>query len=240
MRNILILLALFNTLKASFYDRAMEGRYYYQEHEEEEETEITEETTLQELSTFKQKFEKAKALAVMVPTYENISNYLTLQNQVVQNAEKFSQIWATILLENAFLSDQLNNPTASFAISARKSLDYRNINRLLEQSKESHVLLFAFDSKNPYSQISADMVREFEYETNWKTIGISIDGGTLPQFPQPRFSTDRGVSLKIEATPSYIVVNPEKDQALPVGFGAISISQLKENIYKQLKDRKDP
>jgi len=173
----------------------------------------------------------------MAPTYKNIQNYLKIQKQAVQNSEKFAKIWETIILENAYLSDQLKNPSASFAVTARKNLKYQRIDQFLEKHKKDHVLLFAFDSTDPFSSIAAEMVKEFEEETKWKVVGISLDGGVIPHFPTTRYSTDHGEVLGIESSTSFIVVNPEKDYSEKVGFGAISISQLKENIYKQLIKR---
>lgn len=226
-------------LQASFYDRGIEGRYYYQDLKKppKEKEKITRENALQELNLFKERFETTKALAVMDPTYENIISYLKLQKQVVENSEKFSQIWETILLENALLNDQLLNPTASFAISARKNLEYQNIDNLIEILGKDHILLFVFNSKEPFSQITAEMAKEFEEETRWQVIGVSLDQGTLPQFPHPRYSTDQGQSLGVNGSPAFIVVNPKSDYSVQVGFGAISLSQLKENIYKQFSKR---
>ncbi|NGX50737.1 MAG: hypothetical protein K1060chlam2_00587 [Chlamydiae bacterium] len=240
MRRLLIPCIIFlNVLHAGFYDRGLEGRYYYQERKEEteEKEEITKENALSQLRIFQEKFQAAKALAVMDPTYENITIYLRIQKQVVENSEKFAKIWEVILLEDAQLSDQLLNPTASFAVAARKNLAYQRIDQFIEKNKKDHLLLFVFDSTDPLSLIAAEMAKEFEEETTWKVIGVSLDGGSIPQFPSPRYSTDKGEALGVMVAPAFIVACPEKEYSEKVGFGAISISQLKENIYKQLSKR---
>ena len=97
MRSLIFLsIFFFNFLQASFYDRAMEGRYWYDEEEslEEEKPVITKENAAEELIKVREKLDTAKALAILAPTKQNIRHYMILQKEVVENAENFSQVWA--------------------------------------------------------------------------------------------------------------------------------------------------
>lgn len=229
----------FSSLKASFYERAMEGRYWYDEKDpkkEEEQPHITEDNAIEELHNLRQKVDKAKALAVLVPSRVNVKHYMLLQQQLVKQSELFAKAWEKILLEDATLSGQLTNPTSQYAVNARKALQYQEINALLEKSKSKHILLFIYDSRETFSQIAGEMMTAFIEDTGWEVIAVSVDQGNLPQFPDSKIAADQGKALGIEATPSYVVINKQTEQVIHVGFGALSVSQLKENIYVQLKE----
>lgn len=239
LRFLAISFLCFSSLTASFYERAMEGRYWYDEKDQEKEETpipITEENAIEELHFLRHKVDTAKALAVLVPTQTNVKHYMLLQQQLVKQSEVFAKTWEKILLEDATLSGQLTNPTAQYAVNARKALQYEEINTILEKSKSKHLLLFVYDSREKFSQIAGEMMIAFIEDTGWKVIGVSIDPGNLPEFPHSKIAADQGKALGITATPSYVVVNKETEEVIHVGFGALSVSQLKENIYIQLKE----
>ncbi len=219
----------------------MEGRYWYNEKDGENELKdspISKENALEELQNLRQKIDTAKALAVLVPTQINVKHYMLMQQQLVKQSEAFAKTWEKILLEDATLSGQLTNPTAQYAVNARKILQYEEINTILEREKAKHLLLFIYDSREKFSQIAGEMMIAFIEDTGWEVIGVSIDQGNLPEFPNSKIVADQGKALGITATPSYVVVNKETEEVTHVGFGALSVSQLKENIFIQLREEK--
>ena len=240
MRSLILLsssLLLFSSLNASFYDRSMEGRYWYAEKQEDRDTkaQITEENAVEELQLFRHRVDRAKALAVLAPTKDNVKHYMILQQQLVNHSENFSKTWEKLLLEEASLNGQLSNPTAQYAINARKDLEYEKIDTLLEENRTKLFLLFVYDSREKFSQIAGQMMKNFMEDTNWEVLGVSVDQGNLPEFPHSKIAADQGEALGITSTPSYVVINKEAEEVIHVGFGALSVSQLKENIYIQLK-----
>jgi len=228
-------------LNAGFYDRAMEGRYWYDERINDEaeiskeNKNISEDNALEYLLELKQKFETTKALAVLQPNRENLLKYMTIQNKLVMNAEKFAKVWQQILLENPLLNDELTNPTAQYAIQARKAAQYMEIEAFLNSAREKHVLLFVYDSSKKLSQAAGEMVQDFAADTHWQIVPITVDGKDLSEFPNSKILADQGLALGLKDTPAYIIGNLDNETIQHVGFGAISVSRLKENIYIQLK-----
>jgi len=224
-----------------FYERSLEGWYWYQEiGTDPEKREIPEEVALATLHTFKATFTRAVEVATAYPTRKNVKKVMELQQKSIQTAEKFAALWAQLLLANSHLNGQLDNPTSYYGIEAREKLEAQQIETLIAQEKEKYALLFFFDSQNPFSQAAAQMTKNFEENTGWQVLGISLDGGPLPQYPKPRRSTDGGKILGIDTAPAYLLLNAEKNLSFPVGFGAISVEQLKKNIYKQLHSKAHP
>jgi len=234
-------LLLCHCLQASFYDRSMEGRYWYDEKIKEEEDQtstltITEENAVEQLQILRQKVDTAKALAVLAPTRPHVRHYMTLQKHLMTSAETFSNVWEKILLEDAHLSGQLSNPTAEYATAARKAMQYEKIDATLEKHRSKHMLLFVYDSREKFSQIAGQMMTAFIEDTKWEVIGVSVDQGNLSEFPNSKIAADQGKAIGVAATPSYVIINKETEEVIHAGFGALSVSQLKENIYTQLKE----
>ena len=217
-----------------FYDRYLEGWYWYQTLEGEKEEEVPEEVAVKILETYQQTFERALKVATASPTKKNIKAVMELQQKSAKNAEKFADVWGQILLENPELNGQLSNPTSYYGIATKEEVASQNIRNLILEAKETYTLLFFFKSNDPFSQAAAQMVRAFKENTGWNVVAISLDGGVLPEFPKPRFSKDEGKILGIDVAPAYMIVNPKENLSLPVGYGTISVQSLKQNIFDQL------
>ena len=238
-RLIPVILAFSSIAYGGFYDRSMEGFYWYDDPKLDEEEmstdDISEENALIYLQEIKVKFESAKALAVLKPNRDNLLKYLTMQNALVENAEKFSKVWQQLLLEVPSLNGEIEHPTAQYAIESRKAHKYLEIEETLNKARENHVLMFVYDSTKNYSQIAGSMIEAFQADTGWTIVPITVDGNDLPGFPGSKVLADQGIALGLQDTPAYIIGNIPNETIKHVGFGAIAISKLKENIYKQLK-----
>jgi conjugal transfer pilus assembly protein TraF len=60
---------------------------------------------------------------------------------------------------------------------------------------------------------------------------ISLDGGTLPDYPNPRYDLAVAGELAVESVPSLYLVNPTQRKIILVATGLISADELKERIY---------
>jgi conjugal transfer pilus assembly protein TraF len=60
---------------------------------------------------------------------------------------------------------------------------------------------------------------------------VSLDGGTLPDFPHPRTDTRVAADLGVSTVPSLFLVDPRKRNVIPVGSGVMSAEELADRIY---------
>ena len=237
---IVAILVLFSmSLHAGFYDRSMEGFYWYDEtedqfKEEERQTKITADNAQEELALLQQRFKTAIALALLSPSKKNVQDYMVLQGKIVGLSETFSEVWQKVLLENAALNGEIESPTAQFALEATKAMEYSNIEKCLKKNKASWLLIFVYDSSQKYSQLAGEMMESFQADTGWEIVAVTLDGNDMPGWPNSKLTKDQGATLGIEAAPAYILVNKETEEIRYAGYGAIALSRLKSNIYMQL------
>ena len=61
-------------------------------------------------------------------------------------------------------------------------------------------------------------------------LAISLDGATLPDFPDARPDNGLAARLKPSAVPALYLTAPARREIRPVGFGLMSMSDLLERI----------
>ena len=231
-------------LHAGFYDRYMEGRYWYNEPQLEENEDLQEQETItkdnaqEQLSILQDKFKTSIALALLNPNKSNVKQYMILQQKIMNLSDEFSNTWQQVLLESAGLNGELDSPTAQFALDATKAMEYTAIEECLKKNKEEWLLIFVYDSSQRYSQLAGEMMESFKADTGWEIVPVTLDGKDLPGWPHSKLTKDQGATLGVEASPAYILVNKKTEEIKGAGYGAIAASRLKQNIYMQLGDQK--
>jgi len=236
---VLCLLIIFNALHAdsqpsSWYDQKLEGWYYFQESENGKEApkSLDEAEEIIELEKFHLK--KILSLALLVPTAENVENYLREQNRWINQSAQFADTWGKVLLEKPTLGDFLANPTTNYGLLAKRNVDLQNRKALLQALSKNSFLILFFRGKEPFSEKAAEIANLFASLHHWKVKAVSLDGIGAKNITT--FETDKGMSQNfgVEATPSFYVVNPFENTAFPVGAGLISVGDLEQNIEIQL------
>lgn len=237
MRFIVIaFLCSLNAIQAStWYDQKLEGWYYFQEKESEEVKEKS--PSLDEadevLEIEKRQLKKLLSLALLVPTPENVENYLLEQNRWVNQSTQFADTWGKVLLQKPILGDFLLNPTTNYGVLAKREVDLNKRKKLLHELSNTCFLLFFFQGKDPFSEKAAEIANLFASLNHWKVKAISLDGRGVQNLKD--FEIDKGISqnIGVEATPSFFVVDPFENKVFPVGAGLISVSDLEQNIEMQ-------
>ena len=60
---------------------------------------------------------------------------------------------------------------------------------------------------------------------------VSLDGGTLPEFPHPKTDTQVASELGVSTVPSLFLVDPQNRNVIPLGSGVMSADELADRIY---------
>ncbi|MCK4934639.1 MAG: conjugal transfer protein TraF [Simkaniaceae bacterium] len=221
--------------ESSWYDQKLEGWYYFEDPLEK--SKEKQPTTLEEASEIleseKNQLHQHLALALLVPSTENVANYMKEQSKWINQSVAFAAAWKTVLLENPKLGDFLETPTTSHGILAKRSHDTNQRKSRLKQLSKNHFLLFLFQGKDYLSKKSAETIQLFAELNQWNIKAVSLDNHGLEEFPDAEI--DKGISklIDVQATPSFFIVNPYNNQVVPVGAGLLSVKQLEENIEYQ-------
>ena len=221
--------------ESSWYERKLEGWYYFEDREKTKEQEQPTLDNAEEVVEMeKRALKKLLSLALLVPSEENVENYIRGQKRWIDQSVQFAATWGQVLLEKPFLGDFLLNPTTSYGIIEKRDLDSKQRKVLLQTLSKTHFLLFFFRGKDPFSEKAAEAAKLFATINNWKVKAVSLDGVGIQAIPD--YEIDKGISqnLKVQATPSFYVINPTENRMVPVGAGLVSVSDIEQNIELQL------
>ncbi len=225
----------------TFFDTHAEGWHWYAPEPKEEEkksapTPTTNPSTsqsddpLSQMATVTKAVNEAKAEAVLNPTPENVANYIAIQNAVTQNAAKFSQTWQQVIWQNPNLNYSLNHPTSQIAKDAYLDTKRQANTTELKRIANQYGLFFFFAGSCPYCHRFAPIIKDLQTQYGFSVIPISLDGGGLPEYPNPQHDNGQAQKFGVTRWPSLFLVNPDKRQIIPITYGLIGEDELTNRL----------
>jgi conjugal transfer pilus assembly protein TraF len=224
----------------SYWQEHREGWFWYREPPAARQSRRTPPTAPQELAAFEamqRKLENLKRVAVMNPSDENLKAYMRFQRMVMDRSQHFAERWQRLLWQVPELDYSLRGrPTNALAINAfdkRQEDDGRLAVRALAAT---HGLVFVFRGDCPFCHRFAPILRRFAQEHGLAVLPVSLDGGTLPEFPDARPDNGLAARLDTHTVPALYLTEPRSRSFFPVGFGLMSDAELLERIATLARD----
>jgi conjugal transfer pilus assembly protein TraF len=187
---------------------------------------------LVEFAALQKRVEDLRNIAIINPSEQNIRNYLNIQNFVIEKASTFADvaqrvIWATPELDPTVTGRPVN--AKALEVFDREQAGART--NTVAQLSQTHALFFFFRSDCPYCHQFAPLLRDFEAKFGLKIVPISVDGGGLPEFRNPRVDNGIARTLEVRQVPALFLAEPSGGKITPIGYGVLSESELLERIY---------
>ena len=184
------------------------------------------------VSQARQKINTALNTVIADPTVKNIEKYLELQEAMGSRAEYISKLWQQALLNRPDLNYSLKNPTNNVAIEVYHQQEAKNKDEAIVAFGKKTGLFFFYKSTCPYCQRFAPILKSFAARYDLTIIPITMDGISLPEFPDSRMDSGQSRQFHVSVTPAVFAVNPYTQKAFPVAYGLTSETELRDNIYK--------
>ena len=146
---------------------------------------------------------------------------------------------AKVVATNVATNAKVEHPTN--AVAKQIYLDTHNEKEtaVISQFFKTRGLFFFYSSTCPYCQKFAPIVKSFAARHGILVIPITTDGIPLPDFPNSRTDIGQARKFKIRITPALFAVNPYNNKALPIAYGFISESDLRQRILDIATDFKN-
>jgi conjugal transfer pilus assembly protein TraF len=93
-----------------------------------------------------------------------------------------------------------------------------------------------FRSDCPFCHRFAPILKRFEQEFGMTVLAVSLDGRTLPDYPNAQARQRHGRAPECHAVPALYLTAPARRQIRPVGFGLMSMTDLVERIAALAQD----
>ena len=108
--------------------------------------------------------------------------------------------------------------------------EQKKIKQRIMRLASEYGLFFFFRKNCPYCHHFAPIVKRFSQKYGWSVLGISLDGGTLPEFPAPKHNNGIAERLQIAHVPALMAIHPKSGQLIPLGYGMISESEIEQRV----------
>ena len=175
-------------------------------------------------------WENAAAEATLNPTPENLQRYMLLSMSVNAQSERFATSLKNSLRLNPQFDYTIEHPVTPQAIIA-KNEQHNEVSdsKLKDIAKDSGVIFF-FRSDCPFCHRFAPVLRVFSQAYGFNVIPVSLDGGGLPEYPEPKQNMDLGRRLNVSTVPAVFLVDPSKNIVSTVGYGYVDFSELQSRV----------
>jgi conjugal transfer pilus assembly protein TraF len=222
------------------------GWHFYCQEEKKEETQESksvkdipenQEDYAEKLAQIKKVLEDKKAKAVIYPTEDNIKDYMSSQQVVLDKSSTFADQWRRVLWKTPSLDYTLKRPISKAGKESWIDDRNRNVTDTVRHINDRYGIFFLFSSNCPHCHRYSPILKNFQEKYEITIMPVSMDGGGLPEWE--KFTVNTGqiakMGIKVEAVPATILFDKETKEVTPIGFGVLSHSELEERIYATVK-----
>ena len=168
--------------------------------------------------------------AILEPSDENLITYILAQKALMDQSQRFSEVWKKVVLNTPSLDETLIHPVDQNARHIYYDEQRNKLPKKIQALASEYGLFFFFRKNCSYCHHFAPIVKRFADKYNWSVLGISLDGGILSEFPHAK--RDNGISarLGISHVPALIALHPKTKKLIPLAYGFVSENEIEERI----------
>ena len=193
---------------------------------------------LSDFEALQQRLEDLKRVAVMNPSDANLLAYMRLQRMVMDKSQVFADRWQRLVWNSPDLDyGMTGRPTNAMAINVFDDQQRDRDAQTVRNLAATHGLIFVFRSDCPFCHRFAPILKRFEQDFGMTVLAVSLDGGTLPDYPDARRDNGMAARLNAAAVPALYLTAPARREIRPVGFGLMSMSDLLERVAALARDK---
>ena len=214
---------------SSFFQKRSEGWHWYQSLSDnkvkeglpKEAIEVLPKTLspTKQIETQRKELEKKLHTAIVEPTQENLIAYITAQKALMDQSQKFSEMWKQVVMTTPSLDETLIHPVDQNARHVYYAQRHQDLEKQIKKLAKDYGLFFFFRKNCEYCHHFAPIVKRFSQKYGWSVLGISLDGGILPEFPNANQNNGIAERLQIAHVPALIALHPKTGQLIPLAYG---------------------
>ena len=176
--------------------------------------------------------ERLLAVAVEQQSPEAVKEYLFLQQYAMDRASRFSDVFRRTVWTTPELDYSLRSrPTNAMAIASYDAQRDGRRTAASEQLAQSHGLFFYFRGNCTYCHQLAPILRMYQRNSGIEIFPVSLDGGTLPEFPNAKLDNGSAANLNVSTVPAVFLADKRSGKVQPVGYGLMSLQEIMERVY---------
>jgi conjugal transfer pilus assembly protein TraF len=237
-------------LSTAFFTRHAEGWHWYEEPPRDNKIEERKENSLKEnpsgrnsplrsspfssptptekIEAQRKELETKLHTAILEPSHENIITYILAQKALMDQSERFSESWQRVVMTTPALDETLVHPVDQNARHVYYQERHQDITKRIKALAQEYGLFFFFKGECSYCHHFAPVVKHFAKKHGWSVLGISLDGGMLPEFPGAKRDNGMASRLQVSHVPALIAFHASSGKMIPLAYGLVSESEIEE------------
>ena len=177
--------------------------------------------------------DELKARAVLEPSTENITAYISYQRQQLDRASTFADVWQRAIWQNPSLDYTLQRPVST--VAKRAWIDNRAADRsaVLQRLSQRYGVFYFYAQSCAACEIQAPILKSVADMNGRHVQAVSTDGGPNRVFPN--YLVDSGqmerMGLTSRATPSLVLFDTVTRRPIPIGSGLMAADEIMDRIF---------
>ena len=190
-----------------------------------------EEEAIERTEAWRKELEGKRALSVIEPTPENVKAYIEAQEKLMETASVYSDVWRRVIWQNPELNYELKRPANNAAIATYNTNRRADEKRTLNEINKEWGIFFFFRSDCVYCHRLAPTLKFLTETYDVTVLPVSLDGGNLPEYPNPRSDNGLAEKLSVQQVPMLVLGNIRDRRMIPLASGVVSAQDVIERIY---------
>lgn len=177
--------------------------------------------------------DELKARAILEPTPENVTAYITYQREQLDRASSFADVWRRAVWQNPELDYTLQRPVNS--LGKRTWLDQRrgDRERVLGQIARRYGVFYFYSSSCAACEVFAPIIRGVADRFGMTVMAVSMDGGPSSVFPNFRINTGQYERMGLSGgqVPALVLYDTQTKRPMPIGYGVLAADEVMDRIF---------
>lgn len=170
--------------------------------------------------------------AVERQTPEAVRSYLLAQQYAMERASRFSDVFRRTVWASPELDYSLRGrPANAMAVAGYDAQRAQVRDSTSRELAGTHGLFFFFKGGCAYCHQLAPVLKMYQRAYGIEVFAVSLDGGTLPDFPDARRDNGSARQLKVNAVPALFLADKRSGAIQPVGYGLMSLEDIVTRVH---------
>lgn len=182
------------------------------------------------------------AQALLEPSFDTTKHYMEAQMVYAKKNQEFVRYWQQVLLVHPELDNTLNFPTNNSAIAIRNEGSNALRDRVVKECATRYGLIFFYRGGSALSQKMVATLLPFVEENHFSMVSVATDNQMIEGLPHskaiPITQLEHRLNLKAKYLPALFLVDLKQQKMVPLAYGFIALSDLKERILDVMTDFK--
>ena len=163
---------------------------------------------------------------------EDVRTFLVLQDYWMKESSQFSSLFQKALVYYPEFDYSVTHPTSSIGTKWLDEEREMQRDQVIRRLAKTHGLLFFYRGNNAFDQKQIPIIRDFCKRFKLSLIPVSVDGVVSPELSQSRRDSGQADRLGVRYFPAILLVNPRKQETLPVAYGLTTQDVLEKRVFQ--------